>query len=174
MDFGLRAGRLGFCTRTLREATVVHAIDDLATLGSVAAKLYTYGRADVELRSRHSNRRRARANRPALLLLAAFVGNRGRTARGLVVLVVLCVLTARDVCQRRATRPAEPIAVLTVGSLLQWSFDLGVLRQAVGRGNPLAAFSRFAYVRPGEAQPGTPVGSSSWVRMLGVEDRPRR
>jgi glycosyltransferase involved in cell wall biosynthesis len=164
VDFGLRVTKLGYRWITSSEALVQHRRSPITKLGHVFCRLFTYGRADVFLMEQYPERCDGHANPYALsaaaLLAGVLAGRRGRRL-GLASAVILPTLLLVAEAQRRRTskqtlygdRPdtdagtgQRSLFYHLKASAIDSTFDAGLAWEALRRGKPLRAFTRFAYV----------------------------
>jgi hypothetical protein len=169
VDLGARACDLGYRWVTSVEATAMHRRDSLMRYRQVVAKLFTYGRADVFLTSRHPRRRTWQANPFALGALAGLATLPLVALAPLLLLVVPAAAAVppvaavvADLLRRgrpRATVYGPAVAPFPprsdgrlrhvwrhlTGAVVDQAFNAGIVWEALRRWRPALAMCAFVY-----------------------------
>ncbi len=148
VDLGLRLTGRGGIIRCDPHALVVHDRMSTDTVRSVCRRLYSYGRSEQWLTTAHPHLRRPRWNPVTVVglttavALAALSRTRGRS----LVLVPLVGAAAVGVgAARRYAAQERPrhLAHAAARTVLEWTFDLGAVAEAVRLRRPTLMFTGF-------------------------------
>lgn len=147
VDLCMRLRELGYTIACAPEALVHHARMHVRRLSRIVGKLYTYGRSSVYNAARQPQHQQIHLNRAtAVLAMLGSAALSSRPRRRLVqVGLGAAALWAADAAllSARRRRFAPGLAVSAVA--LEWAFDLGILAEALRRGQVSCAVKRFRY-----------------------------
>ncbi|WP_460808471.1 glycosyltransferase family 2 protein [Micromonospora zhanjiangensis] len=151
VDFGLRLTGRGFVIACDPQAVVTHASGSTGSLPTVLRRLWTYGRSEQWLVTRHPLGRRTRLNPVTATVVASLVALLGaHSSRRALWLgpATAAALLVRDAHRRGGLTPP-----LVARTLVEWAFDAGAVSGAVRLRRPDLLLAGFA---PADIVPDNP------------------
>ncbi|WP_335980366.1 glycosyltransferase family 2 protein [Streptomyces sp. CA2R106] len=163
VDLGVRLHEAGWATVGHPSAVVRHATDGIDRLGQFRRKLFLYGRACVYNCVRQPQFARWWPNPVTAAALGAgaavLLPGRSRTAALATTAAGTAAWYAADT-RRTARRSGAGWRSAAAATSVDWSYHLGIVREALRRGRPLLAAKRFDYFRADRFAPAPPASTT--------------
>ncbi|MFJ4714344.1 glycosyltransferase family 2 protein [Streptomyces sp. NPDC088785] len=171
VDFGVRLHAAGHRTLGDPRAVVMHATDGITKLSQFHRKLFLYGRACVYNCVRQPEHAAWSFNPAsaagALAVTAVLLPRARRTTAGAAAAVLAGCFVRDTVKLLRRSRPANgrdggrALGSAVAATSVDWSYHLGIAREALVRGRPLLSMKRFDYFPPHLFRPAHAAGGPS-------------
>jgi GT2 family glycosyltransferase len=153
VDFGVRIWGAGGRIVSNDQAVVRHSRSEVTNPGQVMKKLSRHGQADVWIGTKHPHHYELRANPIAVMSLSILTGILVSiftiSIRPIFIsltsvpVVWICTLLGRINCWSGHDRHLEPLAIL-----IDWAFDLGIVKASIRHLRPSRITRRFRYYSP--------------------------
>ncbi|WNE93867.1 glycosyltransferase [Streptomyces luomodiensis] len=158
VDLGVRLHAAGHRILGHPRAVVMHATDGITRLSQFHRKLFLYGRACVYNCVRQPQYASWSFNpvsaAVALTVAAALLPGARRKVSGAAAAVLASWFVRDTVRLLRRSRPEEGLSVgrllglAVAATSVDWSYHVGITREAIVRGRPLLTMKRFNYFPP--------------------------